>query len=219
MPFFANYHVCYNDQYNMLPRQKKSLITILVLFIIVLLGGTSIKNLPPELQILFSPTPSKIITKEQPTITQPLPLPSFSSVATTTAVFETGLIKVVRIVDGDTIVLEGGMKLRYIGINAPESVDPRRAIQCFGKEASSRNTELVNGKMVRLEKDVSETDRYGRLLRYVYVGDTMINEQLVKDGYALASAYPPDIKHQPRLKAAEEEAKRNKKGLWSACPE
>ncbi len=206
----------------MLPRRKKLLIRTVVLLIIILLGGTSTKSyLPKELQIFSSPTPTKKILSKQPTITesQPVLITSSSTVTTTSAVPEFGFVKVTRIVDGDTIEIEGGIKLRYIGINAPESVDPRRAVQCFGKEASKRNAELVNGKLVKLEKDVSETDRYGRLLRYVYVDNIMINEQLVKDGYAVASAYPPDIKNQPQLKAAEEEAKRNKKGLWSTCPQ
>ena len=67
---------------------------------------------------------------------------------------------VVRVVDGDTIELEGGERLRYIGIDTPETVDPRKEVQCFGKEASAKNKELVEGQAVRLEKDVSETDRF-----------------------------------------------------------
>lgn len=101
---------------------------------------------------------------------------------------------VVRVIDGDTIKLENGGKVRYIGVNTPESADPRKPVQCFGKEASVKNEELVLNKRVRLEKDVSETDKYGRLLRYVYVGDTFINLELVKQGYASAATFPPDVK-------------------------
>ena len=85
------------------------------------------------------------------------------------------LYNVIRVVDGDTIEIEGGQKVRYIGIDTPETVDPSRPVGCYGKEASDKNKELVEGKIVRLEKDISETDRYGRLLRYIYVGDIFVN--------------------------------------------
>lgn len=124
--------------------------------------------------------------------------------------------RVVRIIDGDTIEIEGGQKVRYIGIDTPETVDPRREAQCFGQAASKANFNLVAEQEIYLEKDVSETDRYGRLLRYVYLAtdSASINEQLVRDGYAKASSYPPDIKYQEKLQQAEEEARTNKKGLW-----
>ena len=74
--------------------------------------------------------------------------------------------------DGDTIIIEEGQKVCYIGIDTPESVHPSKPVECFGKEASNKNKELVEGKRVRLETDVSDTDRYGRLLRYVWVGSS-----------------------------------------------
>lgn len=128
-------------------------------------------------------------------------------------------MKVVRVVDGDTVKLENGKVVRYIGIDTPETVDPRKPIQCFGKEVSSKNKELVEGKEVTLVKDVSETDKYGRLLRYVYIDNTFVNDYLVKNGYAHSSSYPPDIKYQEQFKKSEEEAKNNKLGLWAddAC--
>jgi micrococcal nuclease len=131
-------------------------------------------------------------------------------------------VKVIKIIDGDTIQIEGGRKLRYIGMDTPETVDPRKKVQCFGNEASLRNKDLVLGKQVFLERDISETDKFGRLLRYVYVANQenqqiMINEQLVREGYAYASSYPPDIKYQEKLQAAEREARENKRGLWSTC--
>ncbi len=131
------------------------------------------------------------------------------------------LAKVTAIIDGDTIEVdlgEGNIKrVRYIGIDTPESVDPRQPVQCFSKEATAKNKELVESGIVGLEKDVSETDRYGRLLRYVYMGDLLINHVLVAEGYAHASSYPPDVKHQDRLKQAEQEARSANKGLWGAC--
>lgn len=126
--------------------------------------------------------------------------------------------KVVRVIDGDTIEIEGGQRVRYIGIDTPETVDPRKPVQCFGKEASDKNKELVAGKEVKLEKDVSETDKYGRLLRYVYVGNIFANDYLVRQGYAHASSYPPDVKYQDQFTQAQTEARVNHSGLWgSAC--
>ncbi len=125
--------------------------------------------------------------------------------------------RVSRVIDGDTIELEGGRKVRYIGIDTPEVVDPRKPVECFGKEAKEENRRLVDGRTVKLEKDVSEIDRYGRLLRYIYIGDVMINEALVRNGFAHASSYPPDVKNQERLFAAEREARENNRGLWGGC--
>lgn len=126
-------------------------------------------------------------------------------------------VLVTRVVDGDTIEIEGGQKVRYIGIDTPETVDPRKGVQCFGKEAAAKNRELVEGKRVRLEKDVSETDKYSRLLRYVYVGDSFVNEILVKEGYAFSSTYPPDVKNQYLFTKAEKEAREASRGLWGSC--
>jgi len=85
--------------------------------------------------------------------------------------------------------------VRYLGINTPESVDPRKPVECFGKEASLKNKELVLNKKVVLEKDISEIDKYGRLLRYVYVDGIFINLELIKQGYAQVATYPPDVKY------------------------
>ncbi len=128
--------------------------------------------------------------------------------------------KVVKVRDGDTIEIdiEGVVKVvRYIGIDTPETVDPRKGVQCFGKEASNINKSLVENQIVTLEKDVSETDKYGRLLRYVYLNDLLVNQHLVEKGFAYSSAYPPDVKYQENLDAAEEEARVNNKGLWGTC--
>lgn len=129
---------------------------------------------------------------------------------------------VVRVVDGDTVHvrLQGReFTVRYIGIDTPETVDPRRDVQCYGREATAYNASLVSGKTVELEKDVSETDRYGRLLRYVYVDGRMVNEELVRGGYAFATSYPPDVKYQDRFRALEAEARAKGVGLWApgAC--
>lgn len=130
-------------------------------------------------------------------------------------------VTVKRVVDGDTIELETGQKVRYIGINTPETVDPRSSVQCFGKEASDENKKLVEGKTVRLEKDTSETDKYGRLLRYVYFEaggkEIFVNLYLVAQGFAQASSYPPDVKYQDMFSKAQKEAAAKNLGLWLGC--
>lgn len=143
------------------------------------------------------------------------PIPSeSSSPQNEKPIDETTLYKVTRVIDGDTIEIEGGQKIRYIGIDTPEITNPN---ECYGIEASNRNKELVEDKFVKLIKDVSETDRYGRLLRYVYLDDIFINELLVSEGFANASSYPPDIKYQEQLTEAEKNAREKNLGLWNLC--
>lgn len=126
---------------------------------------------------------------------------------------------VVRVIDGDTIELASGEIVRYIGIDTPESVHPSKPVECFAKQASLKNEELVLGEVVSLEKDFSDKDRFGRLLRYVYVGDKFINLELVSLGYAHSVSFPPDVKHQELLDKAEQMAMDRGEGLWSACQE
>jgi len=123
------------------------------------------------------------------------------------------IFKVEKVIDGDTIVLENGQKVRYIGINAPELPNG-----CFAQESLNKNKELVEGKQVKLKKDVSETDNYDRLLRYIYLDSLFINDYLVRNGYAYAFSYEPDVKYKEQLAQAEKEAKENRLGLWGdAC--
>lgn len=135
------------------------------------------------------------------------------------------VFRVNRVIDGDTIevIIEGELKsVRLIGINTPETVDPRRPVQCFGKEASNKAKELLNGKWVYLEKDITDTDKYDRLLRYVFLpldnGDKLfVNDYLVREGYANAYPYPPDVKYSEAFKEAEKYARENNKGLFNKC--
>ena len=119
---------------------------------------------------------------------------------------------VIQVIDGDTIRIEGGYKVRYIGIDTPE-VYPK--LEAFGMEAWQANRKLVEGKVVRLERDVSETDKYGRLLRYVYVDDILVEAELVRQGLAEVKAYPPDIKYQDYLDELEAEARKAGRGMWA----
>jgi micrococcal nuclease len=133
-------------------------------------------------------------------------------------------IKVSRVIDGDTIELENGKKVRYIGIDSPELHHPKKSVECFGKEAYEENKKLVEGKIVKLEKDVSETDRYGRLLRYVFLSyppstpeALFVNKYLVNEGYAYAATFPPDVMYSQYLLNAQQEARINNRGLWKSC--
>ena len=124
---------------------------------------------------------------------------------------------VTRVIDGDTaeVNISGTIyKVRYIGIDTPELDDTRAEYCALAQEATRFNRQLVEGKTVRLEKDVSETDKYGRLLRYVYVDDIFVNAELVREGLAWAKTYEPDTKYQDTLEKAETEARQDKKGIW-----
>jgi micrococcal nuclease len=128
---------------------------------------------------------------------------------------------VTKVTDGDTIhVLMDGRDevVRLIGINTPETVDPRRAVQCFGKEASTRMKELAQGKIVRLEYDETQDlrDAYNRILAYVYLEDgQMLNRKMVAEGYAYEYTYMKPYKYQPEFKELQILARTSSRGLWS----
>ena len=127
--------------------------------------------------------------------------------------------RVSRVVDGDTIIvsLDGeDYRVRYIGMDAPETVRPDWPVEPFGPEASEFNKRLVEGKTVWLERDVTETDQFGRLLRYVWLGDgRMVNKVLVDEGYARAVTLPPDVKHAADFVRLERDARAEERGLWA----
>lgn len=125
--------------------------------------------------------------------------------------------KVINVIDGDTVIIETGESVRYIGIDTPESVHPNKPKECFSDEATKRNIELVLDKFVILEKDYEDIDDYGRLLRYVYTHKYFVNAQLVKEGYAYSYFYPPNLKHYEYLLNLEIQANENNRGLWQYC--
>ena len=133
--------------------------------------------------------------------------------------FETA--KVVRVIDGDTIIIDRGQgeeRLRYLGVDTPETVHPSQPTGCFGRESAQFNQALVEGKTVRLERDISDVDRYDRLLRYVYVEDVLVNLALVQGGYAQVVTYPPDVRYVETFRTAETAARSQQLGLWgSVC--
>lgn len=132
---------------------------------------------------------------------------------------------VTKVVDGDTIdvtIAGKDFKVRFVGMDTPETVDPRRPVGCFGKEASNETKSLLTGKTVILQKDVSETDKYGRILRYIYLpledGKYLfVNDFLVREGFAKVYTYPPDVKFDKQFTEAQKEATENKRGMWASC--
>jgi micrococcal nuclease len=133
-----------------------------------------------------------------------------------------GTGRVVKVVDGDTIHVQLGQtreKVRYIGVDTPETKHPTKGVQCFGQKASDFNAQLVAGEQVRLVRDVEERDRYGRLLAYVYrVRDGLfVNAELARLGYAQPLSIPPDVRFAERFTALAREAREHGRGLWAAC--
>ena len=125
-------------------------------------------------------------------------------------------------VDGDTIHVEVGgrrEKVRYIGVDTPESVKPGTPVECFAKRASRFNAGLVAGERVRLVLDAEERDRYGRLLAYVYRArdGLFVNAALVRRGYAVPLTIPPNVEHAGEFRRLGERARQLGRGLWSAC--
>jgi micrococcal nuclease len=126
-----------------------------------------------------------------------------------------------RVIDGDTLDVEKDgirVRVRLIGVDTPETVDPRRPVQCFGKEASLRAKELLEGRLVRLETDPSQGlyDRYDRMLAYVYLSDgTFFNKEMISQGYAHEYTHRSPYRYQPEFKVAERIAREEKRGLWA----
>jgi micrococcal nuclease len=194
------------------------------------------KPLPTEESLTFTPVPpsladdSTATSAPTPTATAfptSTPLPTTLTAQETPATEATSPparteAQVVEVVDGDTIKVNigGGIHtVRYIGIDTPETKHPDEPIEWMGPEASAANRELVGGQTVYLEKDVSETDQYGRLLRYVFLANgTFVNAKLVEQGYAQAVSYPPDVKYQDLLASMQQKARETARGLWGPTP-
>jgi micrococcal nuclease len=192
---------------------RNTLITIIAAASIFA-GGCSAVNTASDQDQVNIPAPapaSEIQTEMQAEETQSVEGISFEKAV------------VSRVVDGDTVVLSDGSRVRFIGMDTPESTT---TTEFYGNEASDYTKSMLTGKTVYLEKDVSEMDRYGRLLRYVWlslpseISDSeirarMFNAILVLEGYAQSSTYPPDVKYQEYLARYNSEARNANKGLWN----
>jgi micrococcal nuclease len=135
---------------------------------------------------------------------------------------ETETVRVVRVVDGDTIRVDlpsGEEAVRYIGIDTPESVKPGSPVECFAELASAFNERLVEDERVKLVRDVEERDRYGRLLAYVYRerDGLFVNAELVRGGYATVATFPPNVAHEDEFRRLARKARLSGRGLWGKC--
>jgi micrococcal nuclease len=128
---------------------------------------------------------------------------------------------VIDTVDGDTIVVrlaDGRTEtVRVLGVDTPETKDPRKPVQCYGPEASAYTRDRLQGRRVTLERDVELRDKYGRLLAYVYVDGERLGDELLRRGYARFLVIAPNGEHARAMLAAEMEARAERRGLWGAC--
>lgn len=194
---------------------KVTKIVLSLLSVVLLLGG------------VITNKDFRVVNQFLSEVDQASPIPviqSFIPIASGSAVsgIQGERVKVTNVVDGDTVEIEDGRKVRYIGMDTPETVDPRRPVGCFGKQAKEENKILVEGKEVIMQKDVSDTDKYDRLLRYIYLpldgGNAIfVNDYLIREGFAHVLTYPPDVKFNQRFLEAERDARDNQKGLWKDC--
>lgn len=135
---------------------------------------------------------------------------------------DAGTARVLRVVDGDTIAVERSGredKVRYIGVDTPETKKPGSPVECYGRRASAENERLVRGERVRLVADAEARDRYGRMLAYVYRADDgrFVNAELVRGGFAQPLTIPPNVAHADEFAALARTARRQGRGLWGAC--
>jgi len=132
---------------------------------------------------------------------------------------KSNIYRVVKVVDGDTVKLETGETVRYIGIDTPETKVKKngyfkKQAQPYGLEAADYNRKLVEGNYLRLEYDVQKKDKYGRILAYCYLGDTFVNARMIEAGYACVFTMPPNVKYADELMRLQRIARNQKRGLW-----
>lgn len=126
------------------------------------------------------------------------------------------MVVVERVVDGDTLLLANGERVRLLGVNTPETKHPSKPVEPFGEEASAFTRAMVEGRTVRLELDRERRDAYGRILAYVYIDQRFLNEELIRAGLSFAQTrFPYSEQMKRRFKLAEAEARTHRRGLWS----
>ena len=166
---------------------------LLVIFFVIVIGCTS--NASQNLEV-------------KPLVTEPIEKKSPLNLIQ---------YEVIRVIDGDTVELKNGERLRYNDIDTPETVHPNKPVECYGPQASSKNKELVEGEIIFVELGNPAKDRYGRLLGYVYIDDLFVNAELVRGGYAEVNSYGNPGSKLSNLLDIEKNAKESMKGLWGAC--
>lgn len=196
----------------------------LIIIFLFFLSGIFLPKTTPVNKSNISENKKKVkenIIKSE-TITKKItPTPTLTLIPTQTPSPTPVFYSVIKVVDGDTVDVNINGKtqrIRVIGINTPEVVDPRKTVECFGKEASNKAKELLEGKKVRLEQDSTQgnSDKYGRLLRYIFLEDnTDFGLTMIKEGYAYEYTYNIPYKYQQQYKQAQKEAEENRRGLWA----
>jgi micrococcal nuclease len=185
----------------------------IIVFIVAFFAGFLLRPyVPARIEL---PSTAVDLKKLLPTLGAPTTTPS------TSGKFYT----VTRVIDGDTVIINTGEHVRYVGVNSPELHHPTKGVECYGQEAADDNKRLVEGKKVRLVKDRLDKDQYGRLLRFVYLKPTtgsssaeiFVNDYLVAHGDAFATTYKPDIGFKDEFKKSENEARAAQLGLWKTC--
>ncbi len=166
---------------------------------------TNSVNVTQQVQVVVPPEPKKTTPPSQP----PEQLPQRAA--------NPDEVLVKRVVDGDTVELASGEKVRLIGIDTPETVDPRKSVQCFGKEAKEFTRSLLENQWVRLETDIEPKDKYGRTLAYVYRDELFVNDTIIREGYAHVMTIPPNVRYAEVFRESQQFARVQNKGLWSAC--
>lgn len=206
--------------------QRTAIIGISAVFVLGTIGNLIPDDEPTTAGAGTTPSPTAAAATPTPrpaATRRPTPVPTPELGRRPVGPTVTGLV--VDVVDGDTIKVEVNgavFSVRYIGIDTPETVHPTQPVEWMGQEASAANEALVAGQEVVLEKDISETDQFGRLLRYVWLerpsGWLLVNLELVRLGFANSSTYPPDVAYQNLFLKAESEARNANVGLWGATP-
>lgn len=188
----------------MIPTQRHLLLALILLFVSLACSGTgSAPDVPPT-----STLSTQVPVTAAPPPTEPTEPPA-SDGPTQPDGLESATVA--QVIDGDTIELADGRRVRYIGINTPERNQP------FYAEATDTNRQLVAGKQVQLEFDVDTFDQYGRTLGYIWVDGLLANREIVARGFANAYTVPPNVKYEAEFRTAEKAAREAKRGLWAGA--
>jgi micrococcal nuclease len=195
-----------------------------------LIGIAGLSSLQPTAPVVSalapaSPAPTTRLSSAPTSTPTPTPRPTLTPEPTFGPIGQTTEARVVRVTDGDTIVvnMDGQeFRVRYIGMDTPETVDPSSPVQWMGPQATAANAALVQDRSVFLERDASEVDSFGRLLRHVWVTDgsawILVNMELVRQGVAIAKSYPPDTKYDALYDSVQADARVAALGLWGPTP-
>lgn len=195
-------------------KNKKNLKIILAAIFFLLTSILGIKGLSGEDNWICQN--GEWIKHGQPTTPKPTDSCPEQKIAPTISNEKT--YKVIRIIDGDTFEIESGEKVRLIGIDTPEIDEKDQTKKCWALKAMFKTKEMLEGKNIKMEQDISSTDKYQRLLRYVWIEDFFFNDYLVKNGLAWAVTYPPDVKYQEQFSESQRQARESKLGLWGEEP-